>query len=95
MTDSPVSSAQTTEQFARAGFRLDAKHSQGKFPLEALALELKELRSEELKLLFAAATKGQRSNRNKALAMLAYARGINSSPICSFLQISQGSLFAI
>ena len=67
--------------------------SQGKFPLEALASELKELPSEELKLLFAAATKGQRSNRNKALAMLAYARGINSSPICSFLQISQGSLF--
>jgi hypothetical protein len=67
--------------------------SQGKFPLEALALELKELESEELKLLFAAATKGQRSNRNKALAMLAYARGINSSPICSFLRISQGSLF--
>jgi transposase len=66
---------------------------QGKFPLEALALELNELPREELKLLFAAATKGQRSNRNKALAMLAYARGINASPICSFLQISKGSLY--
>ena len=44
-------------------------------------------------MLFAAATKAERSTRNRALVVLAYARGINSSPICSFLQISKGSLF--
>jgi transposase len=61
--------------------------------LEFLAMELKELSEEELKVLFAAATKGQRPNRNKALAVLAYARGINSSPICSFLHISRRTVF--
>jgi len=66
---------------------------QGKIPLETLAAELGELPETELKALFAAATKGERSARNKALVVLAYARGINASPICSFLQISTGSLF--
>ncbi len=66
---------------------------QGKMSLEFLAKELGELPEKELKALFSAATKGQIPVRNKALAVLAYSRGISSSPICSFLQISQGSLF--
>ncbi|MFP5236652.1 MAG: IS630 family transposase [Acidobacteriota bacterium] len=66
---------------------------QGTMTLEFLAGELKGLAPDELKSLFLAATKGERPVRNKALAVLAYARGINSSPICSFLQISSGSLF--
>lgn len=67
--------------------------TQGRMTLEFLANELKDLAPDELKSLFVAATKGQRPVCNKALAVLAYARGINSSPICSFLQISSGSLF--
>jgi transposase len=66
---------------------------QGAIPLESLASELGELPEKELKVLFAAATKGERPARNRALVVLAYARGINASPICSFLQISKGSLF--
>jgi len=66
---------------------------QGAMPLESLATELHELPEKELKVLFLAATKGERPARNRALVVLAYARGINSSPICSFLQISKGSLF--
>lgn len=66
---------------------------QGTMSLESLATELGELPEKELKTLFAAATKGERPLRNRALVVLAYARGINSSPICSFLQISTGSLF--
>jgi hypothetical protein len=66
---------------------------QGKMPLECLARELNELPENELKTLFAAATKGERFTRSRALVALAYTRGINSSPICSFLKISQSSLF--
>ena len=66
---------------------------QGKMTLEELSGEVKDLAPDELKSLFVAATKGERPVRNKALTVLAYARGINSSPICSFLQISSGSLF--
>lgn len=66
---------------------------QGTMPLESLATELGELPEKELKTLFAAAVKGERPVRNRALVVLAYARGINSSPICSFLQISTGSVF--
>jgi transposase len=66
---------------------------QGKMTLEFLKGELTDLTRNELKSLFVAATKGERSVRNKALAVLAYARGINASPICSFLQISNRSLF--
>lgn len=66
---------------------------QGTMTLEFLAGELEDVAPVELKSLFLAATKGERSVRNRALAVLAYARGINSSPICSFLQISRGSLF--
>ena len=66
---------------------------QGTMPLESLAAELGELPEQELKVLFAAATKGERAARNRALVVLAYARGVNSYPICSFLQISTGSLF--
>jgi hypothetical protein len=67
--------------------------TQGKMPLELLASELKDLPERELKALFGAATKGELPNRNKALAVLAYARGINSTPICEFLHISDGSFF--
>lgn len=66
---------------------------QGTMPLESLATELGELPETDIKALFAAATKGERPARNRALVVLAYARGINSSRICSFLQISRGSLF--
>lgn len=66
---------------------------QGKMPLECLARELSELPENELKALFVAATKGERFTRKRALVTLAYARGISSSPICSFLKISQRSLF--
>jgi len=66
---------------------------QGTMPLESLATELGDLPGKDLKVLFAAATRGERPARNRALVVLAYARGINSSPICSFLQISTGSLF--
>jgi len=66
---------------------------QGTTPIESLATELGEFQEKDLKVLFAAATKGERPARNRALVVLAYARGINSSPICSFLQISKGSLF--
>jgi hypothetical protein len=66
---------------------------QGKVSFESLATELRQIPEKELKALFAAATKGERSARNRALVVMAYARGINSSPICSFLQISNGSLF--
>lgn len=66
---------------------------QGKMPLDFLTKELDELPAKELKALFAAATKGQIPIRNKALVVLAYLRGISSSPICSFLKISKGSLF--
>lgn len=66
---------------------------QGKMPLDFLTKELPELSEEDLKSLFSAASKGRVSTRNKALTVLAYSRGINSSPICSFLKISKGSLF--
>lgn len=66
---------------------------QGKISIECLARELSELPEAELKTLFAAATKGDRFTRSRALVALAYTRGINSSPICSFLKISQSSLF--
>lgn len=66
---------------------------QGTMPLESLAAELGELPEKDLKALFSAATKGERTARNRALVVLAYTRGINSSPICSFLQISARSLF--
>ena len=66
---------------------------QGKMPLESLATELGELPEKELKALFRGRHKGERPVRNRALVVLAYSRGINSSPICSFLQISKGSLF--
>lgn len=66
---------------------------QGTMSLESLANELGELPEKDLKVLFAAATTRERPARNRALVVLAYARGINSSPICSFLQISRGSLF--
>jgi hypothetical protein len=66
---------------------------QGKTPLEYLAQELSELADNELKALFAAATKGPKPTRNRALAVLAKVRGVNSPQICSFLKISERSLF--
>jgi len=66
---------------------------QGTTSFESLATELGELPEKELKVLFRAATNGERPARNRALVVMAYARGINSTPICSFLQISTRSLF--
>lgn len=66
---------------------------QGTMPLESLTTELGELPKKDLKVLFAAATKGERAARNRALVVLGYARGINSRPIGSFLHISTRSLF--
>ena len=66
---------------------------QGKMPIKVLAGELSHVPENELKALFEAATKGERYARNRALVALAYSRGINCTPICSFLKISEGTLF--
>lgn len=66
---------------------------QGTIPLEVLESELGDIAVDELKILVAAATKGELAKRNKALAVLAYSRGIGAKPISSFLEISSRSMF--
>ena len=66
---------------------------QGAIPLDILAKELRDTPLSELEALFSAATKAELPIRNKSMAVLAYLRGIGCTPICSFLQISSGSLF--
>ncbi len=66
---------------------------QGSIPLDTLTSQLSDISAAEVKILLAAATKGDLPKRNKAIAMLAYSRGISSASISSFLQISSRTLF--
>lgn len=66
---------------------------QGTIPLDILTHELPDIPSQELEVFLAAATKGKLSARNRAVAVMSYVRGINRDSICSFLQISTGSLY--
>ncbi len=66
---------------------------QGAIPLDTLAKELRDISLPELEALRSTATKAELPIRNKAMAVMAYLRGISSIPICSFLQTSTGSLF--
>jgi len=66
---------------------------QGKVPLDILAYELSNVPLPELEIFLSAATEGKLSTRNRAIAVMSYISGINSGQICSFLQISNGSLF--
>jgi len=66
---------------------------QGAIPLDTLTKELGDTSLPELEALCSAATKAELPRRNKAMAVMAYLRGISGAPICSFLQISTGSLF--
>jgi transposase len=66
---------------------------QGAIPLEALTAQIPDISSKELQVLLLAATKGKLSQRNRAVGVMSYVRGIHQDPICSFLQISTRSLF--
>jgi transposase len=66
---------------------------QGTIPLNILAYELPDIPLPILEVFLTAATKGKLSTRNRAVAVMSYIRGINCDQICSFLQISTGSLF--
>lgn len=66
---------------------------QGAIPFDVLECDLGDIAPEELKILVAAATKGELAKRNKAMAVLAYSRGIGSTPLSSFLEISPKSMF--
>lgn len=66
---------------------------QGAIPLDILAREMRDTRLSEVEALLSAATKAELPIRNKSMAVLAYLRGTSSTSICSFLQISTGSLF--
>jgi transposase len=66
---------------------------QGTIPLDILAYELPDIPLPALEVFLTAATKGKLSTRNRAVAVMSYVRGMNCDQICSFLQISTGSLF--
>ena len=66
---------------------------QGTIPVEVLMGELPDITLTELKALLNAARTGKLSLRNRSMAVMSYSRGITCSQICSFLQISTGSLF--
>jgi transposase len=66
---------------------------QGTIPLDILAYELPDIPLPILEVFLTAATKGKLSTRNRAVAVMSYVRGINCDQICTFLQISTGSLF--
>jgi transposase len=66
---------------------------QGTIPLDILAYELPDIPLPVLGVFLAAAMKGKLSTRNRAVAVMSYVRGIQCDHICSFLQISTGSLF--
>lgn len=66
---------------------------QGAIPFEVLVTELPDLPLPELEILLKAARTGKLSIRNRSMAVMSYMRGIASAQICSFLQISTGSLF--
>jgi transposase len=66
---------------------------QGAIPLDVLTPQLPDIPFKELEILLLAATKGKLAERNRAVTVMSYVRGINRDQICSFLQISTGSLF--
>lgn len=66
---------------------------QGTIPLDILAYELSDIPLQSLEVFHAAVTKGKLSTRNRALAVMGYVRGIDCEQICSFLQISTGTLY--
>lgn len=66
---------------------------QGAMPLDVLTPQLPDIPFKELEVLLLAATKGKLAERNRAVTVMSYVRGINRDQICSFLQISTGSLF--
>jgi transposase len=66
---------------------------QGAIPLDVLTPQLPDIPCNELEVLLLAATKGKLAERNRAVTVMSYVRGINRDQICSFLQISTGSLF--
>jgi len=66
---------------------------QGTIPLDILKYELGDIPLRELEIFLSAATQGKLSMRNRAVAVMSYVRGINCDQICSFLQISTGSLY--
>ena len=66
---------------------------QGAIPLDVLTPQLPDIPCNELEVLLLAATKGKLAERNRAVTVMSYVQGINRDQICSFLQISTGSLF--
>ncbi len=66
---------------------------QGSIPIEILTDELPDIPMPELEILLNAARAGKLSVRKRSTAVMSYVRGITRPQICSFLQISTGSLF--
>lgn len=66
---------------------------QGSTPEEVLRNELKDVSESELKVLQEAAVRGKLAERNKAVAVMSYVRGIHCDHICQFLHVSTGSVF--
>ena len=66
---------------------------QGSIPIEILTDELPDITMTELEILLNAARTGKLSMRKRSMAVMSYMRGITCPQICSFLQISTGSLF--
>jgi transposase len=66
---------------------------QGSIPIEILMDELPDILMPELEALVNAARTGKLCFRKRSMAVMSYLRGISCPQICSFLQISTGSLF--
>jgi transposase len=66
---------------------------QGATSVETLEEQLPESHLQDLKVLYTAAKNGTLFERNRAIAILAYFRGISSAHIASFLKISQRTVF--
>jgi transposase len=62
-------------------------------PLETLEEQIPDLKAAELEALLTAVRNGTPPIRNRALAVLAYLRGISSAQISSFLNISRHTAF--
>jgi transposase len=92
-TVSPRSSTAIFCQSRRPQRSREPEVQQGTIPLDILACELPDIPLPILEVFLTAATKGKLSTRNRAVAVMSYVRGINCDQICTFLQISTGSLF--
>jgi len=66
---------------------------QGAIPSAVLAKELSNVPLAEVEALRSAAAKGDLSQRNKAVGILGYLRGIRATPISSFLHVTEGCVF--